>query len=264
MLFIKKICLLLLVLPISSFGYTDSDFDGVEDAKDKCPNTSVIDLVDKNGCKIEESLHHFDVILGVKSIKIEDKNRDKNYYLTIKTAQIDYFYKNFSLNITSAENDSKLEDTYVSLKYKYEYNELVTFYTSFGVILPTHKNMLNNNRTDYSISQSIHYEKNNFSLFGAYRYTFINNIDIEKASLYYQNTNSYTLGIGYNLTQELYSSISVSSIENIYQEIDNSKSTNISFLYSFDDNWFTNISYTKTYNQSTISDTLSFRIGYYY
>ena len=266
MKFIRKIFFIMLFVPISIFAYIDSDFDGVEDIADKCPNSSIIDIVDKNGCVVEklESLYHFDVILGAKSIKIKDKKNQKKIYLTIQTAQIDYFYKNFSVSLSTSKNNSNFEDTYTSIKYKYKYNDLLAFYTSLNVILPTYKNSLNNNRIDYGISQSIYYKNNNISIFTSYRFTLINDKNIDSLRVYYQNTNSYMLGIGYNFLTNLYSSISVSSVDSIYRNSCSSISTNIYLLYSLDKNWFINPSFTKTYNDKTISDTLSFKIGYYY
>ena len=264
MIFTKKKYLLILFIPISIFAYTDSDMDGVEDMLDKCPNTSLIDLVNSDGCPIEQldSSHHFDIILGIKSIKIKNKTTSKNLYLSIKTVQIDYFYKNFSFNISGAKNDSKLLDTYLSIKYKYEYNDLWTFYTSFNIILPTYKSTLNNNHTDYSALQSIYYKKEDLYLFGAYRFTIVN--DVDNLSINYKNTNSYTLGVGYDISSQLYSSISISSVDSAFKDTSSSKSANIYFLYSLDDNYFTNISFTKSYNNLIISDTLSLRVGYYY
>ena len=266
MKFIKKTFFSMLLIPIPIFAYIDSDFDGVEDAMDKCPNSSIVDIVDKDGCLVEEleSLHHFDVILGVKSIKVKDKRTQKNYYLTLQTTQIDYFYKDFSFNISGSKNGSKMEDTYVSFKYKYKYNEFLNLYTSFNVVLPTYKNNYDNNRADYGISQSIYYKKDKLSLFGAYRFTNISDTDIEEASLNYQNTNSYMFGFGYNISKDFYSSISLSSVDSIYDGSDSSKSANIYFLYSIDNNWFVNTSFTKTYNEKSISDTLSFKVGFYY
>ncbi|MEO1954950.1 MAG: hypothetical protein ABGW74_09645, partial [Campylobacterales bacterium] len=220
MKFTTKIFFSILFIPAHIFAYIDSDFDGVEDALDKCPNSSIIDIVDKDGCVVEklESPHHFDIILGVKSIKIKDKRTQKNYYLTLQTAQVDYFYKDFSLNVTTSKNSSKMEDTYISFKYKYKYNEFINLYTSFNVVLPTHKNYYDNNEADYGISQSIYYKKDKLSLFGAYRFTKINDEDISSYSLLYQNTNSYMVGFGYNFIKDLYSSISLSSVDSIYKD----------------------------------------------
>jgi len=267
MIYIKKIPLLMLFIPISIFAYIDSDFDGVEDMSDKCPNTSPIDLVDENGCpktEVLEPSYHFDIIVGLKSIKITSKADQPNLYLNINTAQIDYFYKNFSVNLSGAKNGSKYEDTYVSVKYKYKYDDKLTFYTSLQAALPTYKSYLNNNRTDYSVLQSVYYKKDKVSLFGAYRFTLVNDVDVRKSLICYQNTNSYTIGTGWDITDKWYSSVSISSVESSYKDTSSSKSANIYFLYSFDKNWFTNTSFTKTYSDRTISDAFSLRLGYYY
>jgi len=253
-------------MPLAIFGYVDSDFDGVDDDIDKCPNTSPIDLVDEYGCSQveEEVLHHFDIVLGLKYIKIYSKEQQKDTYLTIRTTQLDYFYKNFSFGFSVYKNGSKYQDSYLSAKYKYEYNEFLTFYSSLQILLPMSNSYLNNNKTDYSLSQSIFYKRDNLSLFGAYRFTIVNDEDVENIYLYYQNTNSYTIGVGYDITHDLYSSISASDVESSYKNNSSAKSTNIYLLYTIDDNWFTNISYTKIYTKKITSDTVSLKIGYYY
>ena len=266
MKFIIKIFFIISLIQISIFAYIDSDFDGVEDSKDKCPNSSIVDIVDKNGCLVEslESLHHFDIILGTKFIKVTDKKTKEDFHITLKTAQVDYLYKNFSFNLFATKNNENFEDTYISLKYKYKYNNSLTFYTSVGALLPTNSDPLNNNSIDYSLSQSISYKINDFSFFTAYKFTIINDTDIENISVYYQNTNTYIVGIGYNFLNDLSSSISISNVDSIYKNQSSAISTSVSLFYSIDKNWFINPSFTKTYNDKTISDTLSFKIGYYY
>ncbi|SHO80350.1 hypothetical protein MNB_SV-15-248 [hydrothermal vent metagenome] len=45
-----KIFILIITILINLYGYTDLDFDGVDDAIDKCPNTSFEDEVGEDGC----------------------------------------------------------------------------------------------------------------------------------------------------------------------------------------------------------------------
>ena len=64
----KKLLATLLFLGATALmAFTDSDLDGVEDAKDKCPNTPFMDIVDLNGCTKKSliSQHHFDIIAGL-------------------------------------------------------------------------------------------------------------------------------------------------------------------------------------------------------
>ena len=120
MTIVKKIFLSILFMPLAIFGYVDSDFDGVDDDIDKCPNTSPIDLVDEYGCSQveEEVLHHFDIVLGLKYIKIYSKEQQKDTYLTIRTTQLDYFYKNFSFGFSVYKNRNKQHLNYIQLSSK--------------------------------------------------------------------------------------------------------------------------------------------------
>ena len=57
---------LFFVLLISLFAYVDSDFDGVEDEADKCPNTPFDILVDLDGCPLKMAKDgYFDAIVGI-------------------------------------------------------------------------------------------------------------------------------------------------------------------------------------------------------
>ncbi len=61
-----RLLLTLLFLTTSSYAYTDTDFDGVEDGYDLCPQTPLSDLVDRDGCVIKSvgSKISFDLIAG--------------------------------------------------------------------------------------------------------------------------------------------------------------------------------------------------------
>ncbi len=263
---IKKLPILILSIPISILAYNDLDLDGVEDLQDKCPNSLITDLVDKDGCKIDsvEALHHFDIITGVKYTKIKSKTYRTSTSISVKTLKLDYYYKDFSFSVSSAKGDSIYDDTYISAKYSYKYNGFIKFTTSLNLILPTYKNYLNNNLTDYGVAQSVIYKENKLSLFGAYGYTVINDKDKKKFGLYYKNKNSYTLGIGYDIKPNFYTSISLSYIDSIYRNRNNTINKNLFLLYSIDDNWFSSISYLRVEADRYNSDATSFKIGYYY
>ena len=63
------VTLFLIIQATTLVAYSDFDLDGVEDIHDNCPNTSMTDLVDINGCTIKslKSNHHFDIIEPVFS-----------------------------------------------------------------------------------------------------------------------------------------------------------------------------------------------------
>lgn len=258
---LKPALSLTLLLPFNLFAYSDIDLDGVEDAKDKCPNTLLTDLVDESGCKVKSlvSKHHFDIILGKKYTTMKN---NKNHYLNINTLQVDYYYKNFTLAILTAKNRSMSEDTYINAKYKYKLNEIFNLENSINIVLPTYHSYFNNNKTDYGISTNLNYEKDDISMFIGYRYTFINDTDLEKIN--YKNTNSYSLGAGYNITTNILLSTTLNRTNSIYKNIDSLNAINLSAVYSINDNWFINLSYTNISNSISNSDISSLKIGYYY
>ncbi len=267
--------LLPILLTASLFAYNDSDLDGVADEIDKCPNTPLTDLADANGCSKESlvSNNHFDIIIG-------EEYSESKYELTPSTdtyntsVQVDYYYKNFSLQAltsyysinSSGYSDSGMNDSTISMSYNLYPANSLTLKIGTGVILPTYDADLNNNNTDYFASLNISYMLKNTTIFAGYSYTIVNDDDIHDANnnIDYQSTNSFSGGVGYNFTPKLYISASYFQADSIYKSVKDLKSASIFLFYSFNENYFTNISYAKGLSDSTSDNTASIKLGYYF
>ncbi len=279
----KKSILFLAMLIISSslYAYVDSDMDGVENAVDQCPNTPFTDLVDINGCtkKSLVSPHHFDVIVGA--------SYSDSDYLTLNTTntlsstlQVDYYYKNFSLQASTSYfttngdsfSDSGLYDSFVGAAYQFKPLENLSLRVGAGAILPTYNTSLNNNNTDYTASLNLSYNISKFNLFGAYSYTQINDDDVSfvdangtvTSSANYQNTNAYSLGAGYYMTNKLYLSGAYNSSDSVYQSIEDIQTASVYGYYSIDEHWFSTCSYAYGLSDSASKNYVSLRLGYFF
>ena len=270
----KKL-LLPILLVASLFAYNDSDLDGVADEVDKCPNTPLTDLADANGCSKKSlvSNNHFDIIIGGEYSQSEYKaTPTTDTYNT--SVQVDYYYKNFSLQaLTSYYNtssdgysDSGMNDSTISMSYNLHLNNALTLKLGTGVILPTYDATLNNNNTDYFASLNISYVIKNTTFFAGYNYTLINDDDIHDSSndIDYQSTNSFSGGIGYNFSPKLYISASYFQAQSIYKNVEDLASASVFLFYSFNENYFTNISYVKGLSDSTSDNSASIKLGYYF
>ena len=127
----KKMLLVIMLGMLSSslFAYSDLDMDGVDDSIDKCPNTPLTDLVDINGCtkKTLLSPHHFDVIIGANysGSNYASLNQTDTYSSSL---QVDYYYKNFSLQASTSYyttdgegySDSGMNDSFVGASYQFK------------------------------------------------------------------------------------------------------------------------------------------------
>ena len=262
------------------YAYTDSDLDGVEDSKDKCPNTPLTDLVDINGCSKKSlvSNHHFDIILGASYF--DSDSRTVNTTNTVSTSvQFDYYYKNFSLQTytsyfnTSGNNfsDNGFYDSFIGVAYRFWLSKNFQARVGTGAILPTYDTSLNNNNTDYSATLNLSYRIKKFNIFVGYRYTLINddNVIITDASgnqrtIAYQNTNSFSAGIGYYINSKLYTSLAYNQSNSIYKNNDDLQTANIYGFYSINKHWFTTLSYSKGLSKSATKNYISLRLGYYF
>ncbi|MDF1876300.1 DUF3187 domain-containing protein [Sulfurimonas sp. SAG-AH-194-L11] len=274
----KKIVSIVLVLATSSlFAYVDTDFDGVEDGMDLCPNTSFTELVDIKGCPIKSlvSPHKFDIIVGASYSDINYQSASQTQTLS-STVQFDYYYKNFSLSAstsyfnTSSDTylDAGLNDSFVGASYTIKPTNSLYIRLNAGVILPTYETTLNNNETDYTGSVSLSYTVAGVSLFGGYSYTFINDLDTTvtdangTTTISYQNAEAYNVGIGKSITDKLYMSVSYNSADSVYENLKDIETASLYGYYGIDTHWFTTFSYARGLSDTASDNYASIRLGY--
>jgi len=261
-----RLITLLLILSISLIAYSDMDMDGVEDKDDQCPNTSLTELVDLSGCTIKnlKSPHHFDISLG--------KNYTTNSDIKIDTSslQADYYYKNISVQLSSSyfEKDknryspkkSGWNDTYLNGYYQLRPTKKTFIRVGGGISIPTYDS--SNNKTDYTVATYGTYNYKKFSILGGVGYTFIGDSDTNLTS--YNNSFFYNLGLGYYLTDSLYTSLSYNNSSSIYNSIGNIETLSLYGYYRIDKHWFINISYKDGLSDIAMKKSMGLKLGYYW
>ncbi len=244
----KKIFFLILAATTLAFAYSDSDLDGVEDRYDKCPNTVLTDLVDKNGCTIKSlvSPHRFSVSIGYSKAETKDTNETT---LT-QSVGIYYGYKDFSLAISTSsydyENstvtDSGMNDTTVGAYYRFYPSNTLSVQIGGGFILPTYD--ASHNKTDYFASGNLGYQLGVFNVFGGGTYTKINDDDIDGV-VEYQNTLKTQYGLGATLFDKAYLSYYLSTSDSVYKGDPKIKTSTIFLSGYFNQHLSLSGSYTK-------------------
>jgi len=259
----KKIMIYLL-FSVMLLAYNDSDFDGVADEHDLCPNSEMTDIVDLTGCTIEKLInkenqpHHFDIIMGVNYIE-ESKSLNESL-------QTDYYYNDFALELRTAHYDKMgIGDTTTTLYYTLKTESKLSFRFGVSAILPTYDSFLNNNKIDYTTSLFMNYQIKSLSLFGGIGYTFMGDDDINNTSykITYQNAPNYYLGFGSYFIPKLYSSFIYTFSDKSYKEGEALKNLSFYNYYIINNHWFTNFGYNfgltdNASNQSYIN------LGYYF
>ncbi|MDA3908767.1 MAG: DUF3187 domain-containing protein [Sulfurimonas sp.] len=268
-----KILLVLLAVSISLFSYSDYDMDGVDDKTDKCPNTPFSDLVNGSGCTTKSlvSPHHFDIIFGINYSQTSYETLENTDNIS-QSLQIDYYYKNFSLQASTSYynsqsatyNNSGTNDSFLGAYYKLSPANNLTLRLGAGAIIPTYKSDLNNNNTDFTASASLSYMLKNANVFGGYSYTVVNDDDIITQSVAYQNTNSYNVGLGFYPTSKTYISGAYNSSDSIYKDVETINTVSINAFYNIDAHWFTTLNYAYGLSDTASDNYASLRVGYYF
>jgi len=270
----KKLLLFMIlgVVSTSLFAYSDADMDGVDDNIDQCPNTPLTDLVDMNGCtkKVLISQHHYDVIIGANytGSNYASLNQTDTYSTSL---QADYYYKNFSVQAATSYyttdangySETGMNDSFLGASYRLKASKELSIRLGAGILLPTYDTVLNNNNTDYTASVNVSYSQNKANIFAGYAHTIINDDDIA-GTVYYQNTNALSVGVGYNITNKLFMSGSYTSADSIYVRIEKIKTVSAYGYYSIDTHWFSTFSYAYGLSDSASDHAASVKLGYYF
>ncbi|MBU0719867.1 DUF3187 domain-containing protein [bacterium] len=275
----NKLALLLLTLmPLGLFAYSDYDMDGVEDAADKCPNTPFSELVDDMGCGTQSlvSPHHYDIIYGVNFYQSDYQTLEKADTLS-QSLQLDYYYKNFSLQASSSyytsQDNSGMNDSFLGAYYKIKQDNGLNIRLGAGIILPTYQTDLYNNDTDYTASVNLSYMHEGVNIFGGYGYTIINDSETNASIIgtktstkkyVYNNTDSFNIGLGFYPQKRLYVSGSYNTTQSMYTGEESIDTASLYGFYTIDENWFASFSYGYGLSSTASDNSASLRLGYYF
>ncbi len=267
-----RFLLLLFTLQLALFAYSDYDLDGIDDANDRCPNTPFYELVDSFGCSISstKSDHKFDFIYGISFTQSDYITDTTN--ITSQSFQFDYYYKNFSIELgtsysiskSPSYNENSINDSYVNTYYQFTPTKDLRVKAGISLILPTYDSELNNNNTDYAAILSASYSLDNINIFAGYNFTLINDDDVDNADItaIYQDTNSYSIGLGIYPSQDAYLSASYFYSDNIYVDTEEITTVSIYGFYSLNQSYFTTLSYAYGLSDSASDNYISLKIGH--
>jgi hypothetical protein len=200
------------------------------------------------------------------------KLQNDEYDSTAASLQLDYYYRDFSLTLSSSQFDFESvtsdysedgqNDYYLSSKYRVKHSENLTSYFRVGAIIPS-DNEVSHNNTDYFISKSLNYKINkHWDVNGGVSYTFVGNDDTDTTE--YQDSFGRYLGVSYKPVYDTTLSVSVSRNGSIYKEEDDIEFVYFTGSYNFSKNWFGIISLGQEFNDEDEDTYSSFQIGYYF
>ena len=252
-----KFLLLLSILFVNVLASVDSDMDGVDDDKDRCPNTPFFEMVDKTGCTTQKiplkKEHHYDIMMGVAYVKMNNGETD-----TLVSFVADYYYENFIFTLFtqpySQNNTYAGNDMYLSGNYKVTMDHF-TIKFGPGMVLPI--NAESSNEIDYFLNVNLNYKIDKFDFNLYYKYTSMNDALT-------QNIDTILVGVGYYLFDTTYINISYSTEKSIYEGIEDIENTLFMLNHAIDEHWFTNIRFTYGLSDSANDLSTTVNIGYYF
>lgn len=252
-------------------AYTDSDMDGVEDEYDKCAQTPLSDLVDYDGCSLQNNKSNifYDVIFGsgysqMNYSSLQNADTINSYIQTDIYLDRWYFQGVASYYRSDTQTGSKKgwDDTLLNIYYKLLSNESLSFNIGAGIILPTYKSGYENEKTDYKAAINFEYSMNGKDyFFCGSSYAWIRDRDFRM--IRYQNTKSLNIGITRIYNQNFSYSISYGRSDSIYKNIQAIQTVEAEFLLNIDSNWFLGAYYGYGLSSSASDNSIGAYIGYY-
>lgn len=266
-----RLLLTLVCITTTSYAYTDSDFDGVEDAHDLCPQTPLSDLVNTDGCVVKSIGNKitYDLIAGIGYSQINYASQEPSDTLS-NSLQADVYAGSWWIqgivshyqSNNGIDSQSGLEDTSINLMYRLTPTEKLTVTTGIGLVLPTYQSGYNNEATDYTASIDVHYAINkSFLLFAGTSYTWVNDRDVSQES--YQNTFGVHTGVAYTSPNGK-SALSAAYYQNesIYTSTQTIKYVNFGYAYTINPHWNVGGYYGYGLSDSASDQSISGYVGY--
>ena len=248
----SKIPLLIITLLSVSFAFKDSDLDGVEDSRDKCPGTPILVLVDKYGCPLERPKGRF--YLRVGGTFSSDENERRAALLS----SVAYYYERFYLSLTtryyvySRISGSGMGDTTLYGSYRFPVGNLYLI-PGLRVRIPTGADPFTDGDIHLTPSMilDLFLGRIDVFLYGSYTIRFAEGR---------RNTYSLSLGSGYDVTKKLYVSVSYDTAQSSVGG-GNLDYLSTFLLYDITRRIYTTLSYSYGLDERSVDHSLTFRVG---
>ena len=239
-----------------TFGFVDSDLDGVEDSRDQCPNTPILELVDERGCPIKEVIKpKVRFYLRVGGGYIKDKREERTFSSLSVAFSWKKLYMSFSSKYYTSSKlyGSGMGNSYLFGGLSFYPTESLYLMPGLRVKIPTADRKFGDKYVDYSPTLSVDYFIGRLDLFSYASYTFRGNPNLK-------NTYFLSLGAGYDFTEKLYLSISTDFSQSAVSRRINRYLTIFS-VYDINERLYTTLNYSKGLNSRAVDHSLSVRIG---
>jgi len=245
------------------FGaYIDTDIDGVEDSLDLCKNTPFDQLVDAFGCSENASENIWTLKAGTELGFDTFDEKSLSYHFSI-----DYNMQSWSMGISNAnyigynENNTSTRETgdiYTYIGYEIPNKNFLTTF-AIGMKIATADESVGTGENDYYMSTQLQSVSNehNTKLFSTLSYTFTG----DTKYIAYEDVFSYTVGLGYVVNEAYYTSLYYENSQSIYKDTESYKALVWSNHYTYDEDYFIEMAYTRGLDIFSYKHLFSFSLG---
>ncbi len=222
---------LFMLIPLYLLGI-DSDFDGVEDDIDVCLETSMLDMVNANGCsKVQSDTIRIMVLQTFSYLKVDTNSHLNNYNVAVMFTKEQWLFY-LGSGYFRYETQKNITDTTFLAQKSFLLAPNHHVKASLSAIFPTYT--ADGNNIDYSTELSYLFAYQHFDLEMGYRYDIIKdtgakNIETPFVYLGYELDKLHTV-LGYN------------------QDSQSRKNYNLLLQYNYTSSYTFNYSFTKTNN----------------
>jgi len=233
-----------------SFAFKDSDLDGVEDSVDRCPNTPLLELVDRFGCPLRKEKLYLRLGGGF----LRDGREERVYGLTSLAYSLEGFYLSFTLRYYtySRLHGRGMGDSTLFLGYS-RYVGRVYLLPGVRVKIPTGDREFSTGEFDYTPSLVLDYLLDGFDVFLYGSYTF-------RGEKRLRDTLTLSGGVGAELTGNLYVSASYDVSQSAVRSGSN-RYLSLFMLYDITESLYTTVTYSRGLNREAIDHSGSLRLG---
>ncbi len=242
------------------YAFEDDDIDGVENSKDRCPDTSFEDTVDEDGCP-ENQAYWGAITLTIGSDTNIDESSSTDYSFFSN-----YRYQSWEFSLSSSQqstldsnnNPSQATgDLYLSSSYNI-YTERLHSKLTLGSKIATGGEDISTGENDCFLIVSLSHPINDtLTLLAQINYTQTGDNNETK----YRDPFGYNVGIGYMINGNWYSEFNYQYSNSIYQDEKAYQSLSFFNSYGFSEHFFGSLSYTRGLDDLSYDHTISLRLG---
>lgn len=253
--FFKVVLALFVITALQSqlFAYSDKDLDGVDDSRDRCPDSSMEDLVDATGCVPKTGIT---LALG-GSQSSGDYGTSGTITSETRDIQLSYISGGWYASAATSYLESGMGDTYLGIGYT-----VLGSAWSFGVQgvvkLPTADEDIGTGNSDVGGYATLARLNGDVTLFTTVGYL----ITGDDADTEYNDIPSLTIGAGKSIGEHLFASLSAAHADALVDGLDPSRTLSLFLAYRLDGCWFLNASYANGLSDSVADHTFSLMGGY--